>query len=147
RMAGTITDAGPRAPKSPTLLLYRSGPATNATPLAGTYSLVIDPAAPVEMPGTANMEVLPNGSVRMRGMLGDNTPFALRTFLSSDARVPVFVRLYHGRGGMLGWIDLEPKGTARGDVRWFRPGNSHNVNYPDGFALNIPMHTTTEAVR
>jgi hypothetical protein len=140
RILGTITDAGPRA-KSPTLLLYRSVPPTNGIPLAGTYSLVIDPAAPIETQGAANMQVIANGSVRLRGTLGDGTVFAERTFISPDGRVPIFVRLYHGRGAIVGWIDVGPNGAAHGNLRWFRPGNSRNVNFPDGFVLNAPIHT------
>jgi hypothetical protein len=142
-MTGLITDGR----RSPVLLLYRTGSATNSESLAGTYSLAIDAAAPVENAGMTEMRILTNGSVRLHGVLGDGTVFHERTFVSADARIPVFVRLYGGRGALLGWIDAGANGAVQGSLRWFRPGDSRNLNYPEGFALKVPIHATLEGIR
>ena len=133
--------------RSPTLLLYRTGGVTNAGTFAGTYSLAIDAAAPVEMPGMADVRILGNGTVRIHGVLGDGAVFHQRTFVSVDARIPLFVRLYGGRGALLGWLDVGGNGAIQGTLRWFRPGDSRSLNYPDGFALKVPMHATLEGIR
>lgn len=142
QITGLITDGR----RTPALLLYRTGPVTNVQSLAGTYSLTVGAASPVETEGTVEMRILNNGSVRLRGVLGDGTVFHERTFISVDARVPVFVRLYGGRGAMLGWVEVGPNGAVAGSLRWFRPGNSRDLNYPEGFALKVPVRTTLESI-
>ena len=47
--------------------------------------------------------------------------------------------LYHGRGLILGWLNVRADGTVQGTVRWFRPGDSRSLNYPHGFSLKIPV--------
>jgi plastocyanin len=142
QMTGLITDGR----KSPALLLYRTGPSTNLQSLVGAYSLTIGAVTPIETEGAAEIRILDNGSVRVHGVLGDRTVFHQRTFISVDARVPVFVRLYGGRGAILGWIDVAPNGAAQGSLRWFRPGNSRDLNYPEGFALKVPVRATLEGI-
>jgi len=143
QMTGLITD-GRRAP---VLLLYRAASATNLQSLTGTYSLTIGAASPVETEGTAEMRILPDGVVRLRGVLGDGTALNERTFISVDARIPVFVRLYGGRGAVLGWIDVGANGAIAGSLRWFRPGNSRDLKYPEGFALKVPVRATLDSIR
>ena len=143
RMTGLITD-GRRAPA---VLLYQMGANTNTESLVGTYALTIDPAFPVETAGMAEMRILNNGSVRVRGVLGDGTAFHERTFISGEARIPIYVRLYGGRGALLGWIDAGANGAVQGSLRWFRPGDSRNLNYPEGFALKVPIRATLEGIR
>jgi uncharacterized repeat protein (TIGR02543 family) len=143
RMTGLITD-GRRAPA---VLLYRIGAITNSESLAGTYALTIDAASPVEMAGTAEMRILNNGTVRIHGVLGDGTTFHERTFVSADGRIPIYVRLYGGRGALLGWVDLGGNGAVQGTLRWFRPGDSRNLNYSEGFALKVAIHATLEGIR
>lgn len=143
RITGLITDGR----RSPALLLYRTGGITNAGSFAGTYSLTIDPISPVEMAGMAEVRILGNGTVRIHGVLGDGAVFQDRTFVSADARIPLFVRLYGGRGALLGWLDVGGNGAVQGALRWFRPGDSRNLNYPAGFALKAPIHATLEGIR
>jgi uncharacterized repeat protein (TIGR02543 family) len=142
RMTGSLTDDGnPNSStrRSPSLLLYRASAMTNASVFAGSYSLSTEAQAPVGNPGSAVLQVLPSGAVRLRGLLGDGAPFNDRTFLSADASVPVFVPLYRNRGVILGWLNLSEDGSVEGTVRWFRPADSRSVNYPNGFSLKIPV--------
>jgi hypothetical protein len=77
--------------------------------------------------------------VRLRGTLGDGTVLNERTFLSTDATIPLFLQLYHNRGSILGWIALVEEGLVEGTARWFRPGDSRSASYWDGFALKISV--------
>jgi hypothetical protein len=142
-MTGVLTDdqnSNPRGRRSPALLLYRAKAMTNAASLAGDYALAVDAIEPVFDPGAIAMRILPDGVVRMRGTLGDGTVLRERTFLSPDTSVPLFVPLYHNRGLILGWLQVAEDGSVQGTARWFRPGDSRSVNYPDGFALKIPVN-------
>jgi hypothetical protein len=131
-MAGTLTDGR----KSPTLLLYRIVAPTNAELFVGNYSIVIGAQPPVVNEGAATIQILGNGSVRIRGLLGDGLSFNDRTFITSDGHIPLFVPLK--RGLIAGWLNLT-EGTVHGDVRWFRPADSRRLDYPDGFSIVVPF--------
>ena len=135
RMNGVLTDGR----KTSTLLLYRAVAPTNVAEFTGAYALVLDPAGPVGNPGGVTMRVMSNGSVRLRGVLGDGTEVIDQTFIAPDGVIPLFAPLYGRRGVMMGWLNLTENGVAQGSVRWFRPGNSRNVNYPTGFGLVVPV--------
>ena len=135
RIAGVLTDGR----RTPALLLYRTGAATNGAAFSGDYALTLGAAAPVPGEGRATLRISSRGSVRVRGTLGDGRALDDQSFFSSDARVPLFVPLYNGRGLILGWLDMGADGTVQGTARWFRPGDSRSLNYPDGFSLKIPV--------
>jgi plastocyanin len=135
RMTGFITDGR----KSPTLTLYRTAASTNAGLLAGHYTLAFSPGAPVPSPGGGAVRILSGDGVRLRGVLGDGNGWSDQTFLSPDARIPVFTRLYHNRGALLGWLTVATDGSITGDLRWFRPPDSRSTRYPDGLVLKMPV--------
>lgn len=139
-MTGALTDG--RA--SPALLLYRAMDATNANVFAGDYSLTFGPDETVTTPGLAKLHLTAKGAARMRGRLGDGTPFAQRSFLPVGARFPLFVPLYHHRGVVMGWLDFRPDGTVQGTARWLRPGDSRSHDFPDGFVLELPVRGMSE---
>ena len=134
-ITGTLTDGD----KSPTLLLYRAMEQTNAAAFADDYVLTFGAVAPVANVGTAKLRLSANGKARVNGQLGDGVAFTGNSFLSPDARVPLFVPLYHRRGVMLGWLNIATDGTLQGRVRWLRPGDSRSRQFPQGFALEIPV--------
>ena len=140
RMLGSLTDGQ----QAPMFLLYRAVTTTNLAAPAGDYSLRLAAMDPVEQEGLVMLQVLENGKVQMRGRLGDGTEFSTRTFLSPDGSIPWFKSLYSLRGGILSWLYVGSDGTVHGTARWFRPGNSRNVNYPDGFGLVIPVTGSRE---
>ena len=135
RMTGMITDGS----KSPTLTLYRTAATTNAGPFAGNYELVFPAAAPVPEPGGGSLRILSSGGARLGGVLGDGKVWSDQSLLAPDARIPVFTRLYHNRGALLGWLAVAANGSVSGDLRWFRPADSRSRSYPDGFALKVPV--------
>lgn len=135
RITGVLTDGR----KTPALLLYRTTAAPNGAAFTGDYALTLGAAAPVLNEGRATLRVFSRGRVRVSGTLGDGGTLDDQSFLSPDARVPLFMPLYHGRGLILGWLNVRADGTVQGTVRWFRPGDSRSLNYPHGFSLKIPV--------
>jgi plastocyanin len=135
RMNGLLTDGK----QSPLLLLYRAVPVPNLGILAGNYLLTLGVADPVEIEGSAMLRILSDGTVKMRGTLGDGTTFAKSTFISVDGTVPLFVPLYSSHGALLSQLNVATDGTVHGTASWYRPGKSRNVKYPNGFGLVIPV--------
>jgi hypothetical protein len=131
RIRGILTDER----KTPALLLYREQPFGESAPIAGAHHLVLSASESVPSEGEATAIVMPDGRVRLRGVLGDGTRFVERTFVASDLRVPVFVLRYQNRGGLIGWLGFTEGGTLEGVLRWMRPGDSRSPNFPDGFAV------------
>ncbi|HEY0549179.1 MAG TPA: Ig-like domain-containing protein, partial [Verrucomicrobiae bacterium] len=142
RITGFITDGM----KSPTLVLYR-GPATNLVVPAGNYTLMMAVTAPMSEAGLMTMQVAADGKMRMHGVLGDGTPLRLQSFVSADGRIPIYAPLYHRRGAIIGWLDLSPNGTGQGTMYWFRPPDSRNNNFPEGFAVTTSMNGIAESAQ
>ena len=134
-----ITGSLPVGAKSATLLLYRITAGSNAPALAGDYTLAFAAAPPVTDAGITKLRLSADGTARLRGLLGDGTRFTARSFLSSDARIPLFARLYHHRGGVLAWLNVATNGTVQGSARWTRPADSRGQSFPDGFELEVPV--------
>lgn len=102
----------------------------------GSYRVEFPAQEPVMMPGTATIVVRANGVTHIRGTLGDGTSIFQRTSLTPDGKVPLFARLYKGRGAIMGWIELAQNAST---VSWFRPADSRSVACPTGFALRLPV--------
>jgi plastocyanin len=143
RVTGFITDDV----KSPTLLLYRNAAATNLAVPAGNYTVMMAVAPPMSDAGLMTMHVSTDGDVRMRGELGDGTPMRLQSFVSAGGRIPLYTPLYHHRGALFGWLDVLPNGTGQGTMYWVRPPDSRNNDFPDGFAVTVPMNGIAESTQ
>ena len=87
----------------------------------------------------AQLKLSDQAAVRERGRLGDGAALTDGSFLSSDARVPLFMPLYHHRGAIPGWLDVNAGGTVQGTTRWLRPDDSRSLDYPAGFAIEVPV--------
>jgi hypothetical protein len=124
-----------------TVLLAAVQPSTNGI-FTGSYSMSLPAREPVADQGAAQIEVRSDGVVRIRGRLGDGATILQRTFVTAGGTVPLFVPLYHRRGSLLGWLNLA-EGNAT--VSWFRPGDSRSLEYPQGFALHLPVEITPAA--
>ena len=138
-MAGTLTDGR----KSPALLLYRVFTPTNAPAFTGNYSVAIGAQPPVVNEGAATIQVLGNGTVRIRGLLGDGMHFNARTFVTYDGHIPLFATLSPTRGLLAGWLNLT-EGIVQGNIRWFRAADSRRLDYPDGFSIVVPFDGAAE---
>jgi hypothetical protein len=143
RVTGFITDGA----KSPTLLLYRNTSATNLAVPDGNYTVMMAVTPPMSEAGLMTMHVSTDGAVRMRGVLGDGTPMRLQSFVSANGRIPLYAPLYHRRGAMLGWLDVSPNGTGQGTMYWFRPPDSRNNDFPEGFAVSSSMNGIAESTQ
>jgi hypothetical protein len=135
RITGILTDGQ----KSPGLLLYRVGVASNAATFAGTYAITLGTNGPISAESAATLVVRENGSVRIRGQLADGAKFSGHTTLTSDARVPLAAMLYGKAGSLLGWLNLTTNFTVEGTALWSRPADSRSRDFPEGFAIQVPV--------
>ena len=131
------------------LLAERSvyGPANLAPERGRTYNLrVVGSPNSLAAPGGdsfGTVTVSPAGQVTFTGTLSDNSPVTQTTFVSGDGLWPLYVRLYGGRGAILGWLSFAGSGASQiaGAVSWFKaPLPVPRQMYPGGFAFD------TEAV-
>jgi hypothetical protein len=143
RVTGFITDGL----KSPTLLLYRNASATNLAVPDGNYTVMMAVTPPTSEAGLMTMHISTDGQVRMRGVLGDGTSIRLQSFVSANGRIPLYAPLYHRRGAMLGWLDVSSNGTGQGTMYWFRPPDSRDNDFPEGFAVTSPMNGIAESTQ
>jgi hypothetical protein len=124
------------------LTAFRAGRfnTNSPAPQMGKYTLVL--------PGTDNSDVDPggdgfgalsvgsSGALSFAGWPGDNTAAALQsTMVCENGQWPLYLKLYSGKGSMLGWLTFAATETndITGDVSWIRPVISNTVFYAPGF--------------
>lgn len=112
---------------------------TNPAPQAGTYNVIIPPAAgqgsdyPVGF-GIGRIVVSPSGAARFTGRTGTTPTFNAAARLSADGTWPFFGSLYTKRGSISGVIVFDLANSAHdltGTLAWFKPAG----------VTNIPVHT------
>ena len=130
-ISGVITDGR----QSPSLQLWR-GLGRQPASRPASYSLTLEPVAPVLTPGSATVTIAGDGSVKVRGVLGDGTKWSCDSFVTVRDSIEVYAPLYHRRGAILGALDGR---AAPGLLHWFRPADSRSRSYPSGFALEVPL--------
>lgn len=130
-ISGVITDGR----QSPSLQLWR-GLGRQPASRPASYSLTLEPVAPVLTPGSATVTIADDGSVKVRGVLGDGTKWSCDSFVTVRDSIEVYAPLYHRRGAILGALDGR---AAPGLLHWFRPADSRSRSYPSGFALEVPL--------
>jgi hypothetical protein len=141
-ITGFITDGA----SAPTLLLHRKSSPNLVVP-AGNYTWMTAVAQPMSEAGLMTMQLSGDGTVRMRGVLGDGSSMRAQSFVSANGRIPLYAPLYRRRGAMLGWLDVSPNGTGQGTMYWFRPADSRDTNFPEGFAVTVPMNGIAESTQ
>ncbi len=117
---------------------------TNPSPFAGAYTLAVtgvtDSAISLMGSGFASATATRGGSFSLAGALADNTSVTFAGSVSKAGAVPVYLRLYGGRGSLFGWLAV--RGTnfvpaLESDLNWFRPAGvalPAGKLYPAGFA-------------
>jgi len=133
-MVGSLTDGR----KTSALRLYRVMTPTNAELFAGQYEMILGSAPPLAEDGAASMQIFSNGAVKLSGSLADGAVFVEKSFIAGGGRIPVFVQLYGRRGALAGWLEVK-ESLVSGMLRWFRPGDSRSIPYPEGFSLAVPV--------
>lgn len=116
---------------------------TNPSPYAGAYTLAVtgvtDSAISAMGHGFGTATATRGGSFSLAGALADNTSVTFAGTVAKSGEVPVYLRLYGGRGSLLGWLTV--RGTTgapalESDLNWFRPALPLPAGklYPAGFA-------------
>jgi hypothetical protein len=112
---------------------------TNATPLAGPYTMVI----PADTSSTNNpfgdgygtVSVSAKGAVSFSGALADGTKVSQKTGLSKIGQWPLYVPLYRGKGALVSWVTFDtnaPLTDFSGVVNWFKQTQTAK-HFPGGF--------------
>ena len=124
------------------VLTYKS---TNPCPLAGRYTLLIDPDGEgVGTPagtGYGVATVGSRGNVTLLGTLPDGRTITQTSFVSTNGVWPLYERLYGNRGSLLGWINFadRPTDDFHGLVSWTRPGIKGGRSHLGGFTNDALM--------
>lgn len=89
--------------------------------------------------GYAVFKIASTGAVKMSGKLADGSPFLAANSLTADNQLPFFVKLYTGKGAMVGLITFQNLGGSDADaeMEWFRPVNTKAGSYRDGWLTGI----------
>lgn len=111
---------------------------------AGSYTAAISPqaAAGPEGAGWVTVKVGHHGFARLSGRLGDRTMVSIGAMLNTQSRLPLFVRLYDGRGwiaGEIGFPDVPDESDVAGSLDWFKPRMPNARFYPTGFTTQVSL--------
>jgi hypothetical protein len=116
---------------------------------AGGYTAIIPAPTPLSnsLPGgngAAIIEVTLAGQVRMKGVLGDATPFTCSTYLGSNATFPIYVAL-EPRGtpgslwGLAAFQDTPNISDLGATLQWNKPAQRGNSRYRAGFGTQVGL--------
>jgi hypothetical protein len=89
--------------------------------------------------GYAVFKISSTGAVKISGKLADGSAFMAANSLTADNKLPFFVKLYTGKGAIVGLIEFEDllKSDAHADMFWFRPVNTKATSYRNGWLTGI----------
>ncbi len=89
--------------------------------------------------GYAVFKISSTGAVKLSGKLADGSPFLAANSLTADNKLPFFVRLYTGKGAIVGLITFQnlADSDADAEMQWFRPINPKATSYRDGWLTGI----------
>lgn len=121
-------------------------PSTNAAP-AGDYPFAIAPPAVPPGPlvpgghGFGRMSVTSGGTLKVRGTLGDGTPFTGTAKPSRAARWPFYLNMAKGRSAVQGWIAPQTNNLSMLESRlsWMRAFDIAAETYPGGFSNQVVL--------
>jgi hypothetical protein len=137
QISGTISNTDVNdpwmAPLFADLAIYNAGNPTNSN----RYTMLIPPGpgAPGSSPGGYGYGLLTNrtdGLILLGGKLADATPITQSVPVSKDGRMPLYVKLYGGRGLLEGWLDFSG-GSPAGNLTWIKPTTNRPPSYIAGF--------------
>lgn len=151
RVTGTLMDAGVVVATISADQALFTDAKVPATPrrnvpaeFGGAYTFVV-PAPEgrgISIPrgsGWGRAVVMPNGSIRVAGVLADGIHFTCSTVLSQDGSLPLYVPLYRNGGAICGRVSLVTLAgnDVNGEVVWFRPPLVGRAFYMGGWASGI----------
>jgi hypothetical protein len=135
-ISGTISSGNWTA----TLLAHRVAfSKTHLTPLAGTYTVVMQPADGFMGNGVGTVTVDKFGNVKWSLTLADGTKLGQSTTLSKDGSWPLYSQPYKNGGAVIGWMkfDSSPTNGFGGQCVWIKPGGS--ATYTGGFTKSLSV--------
>ena len=112
----------------------------NACPLAGTYTIALEPPSYTD-------STLPKGwgfatgVGKLSGTLGDGTKFNSPVPISKYGTAPLYGLLYGNKGSCAGWLTFT-NDTIEATVNWIRPSATKGY-YTSGFATNVALIGST----
>ena len=118
--------------------------ATARCPLAGTFTVVLeppegdDPSLP-EGFGYGTLTVTPTGLGRVSGVLADGTKLNVRVPLSKHGTLPLYQVLYNNHGASIGWMTFGTNSSVGARVDWFRPRMAGSAYFLAGFTTNVTL--------
>ncbi|HET7625969.1 MAG TPA: hypothetical protein VFM25_11970, partial [Verrucomicrobiae bacterium] len=129
----------------------------NPAPFAGRYTIVFPGSGDVnntQIPfgsGYGSINVSKSGQARFQGVLADGTKVTQTTSVSDHGLWPLFVRLYHGGGQLLGLESFVSANPLSAPVNWIKEENDNARFYPDGFnfttnSMGSPFNKTNAPI-
>src|SRR5213075_1727288 len=88
--------------------------------------------------GAGTLKVDTSGNITFTGTLGDGTKVSQHTFISKDAKWPLFVSLYAKQGLLIGSLTFDtnqPDTDLSGFGAWIKTPQPAGKFYPAGFIL------------
>jgi YD repeat-containing protein len=137
-ISGTISNSAWVAVFDVNRLIYDTE--TNAAPQAGNNYTFYIPGSTnsAELPGGCGfgaLSVSRDGTVTVKGALGDGTKLTQATFVSKLGQWPLYSQLYSGKGQVLGWVtftnNAQTQNDIQGKIGWFKPNGGKL--YAEGF--------------
>jgi hypothetical protein len=121
--------------------------ATNPAPEAGKRFTVGIPhngantgSAFPQGDGYGSVTVSMEGLVRIKGALGDGTPFTQSAYLSGSDAWPFYVPIYGKTGSISGGVAFTGTTPAlSGSLQWYKPAESKSTTYPAGFTMGVEL--------
>ncbi len=136
-VTGIVSDGVWRAELRGHRATFRAGP--NPAPLAGRYTVAIEPEPASDAPpgaGPAVLQISSDSIASYTGSLPDGTRLTGRATVSADGDWPVYAPLYQNQGLIAGWVHVDTNATLQdlsGSLAWFRPAQAGAPLYPAGF--------------
>jgi len=125
---------------------YRAGFNASTHPAAGQlgpYTMLLsgsdDPAAAPFGLGSASLSVASSGAVTLKGTLADGTAITQKGALAANGQLPLYAKLYNGKGSLFGWLTFT--NTATNDIPglllWTKKEGILGNYYPRGFTNEV----------
>jgi hypothetical protein len=114
-----------------------------ATNFVGAYTILLSGGTnPVTSPfgqSAATLAVSLAGNVKFAGTLADGSKMAQVMPVSANGQVPTYVRLYRGKGSLLGWLTFTNSMNTdiAGSLLWTKRSGVLGPFYPAGFTNTV----------
>jgi hypothetical protein len=117
---------------------------TNPCPEVGQFTFNLAPANTNDTTvpqgfGYGTLSVSKRGIGRLRGVLGDGTPFNATVPVSGLNTFPLYAQLYGNQGACIGFLNFPTTNSITATIDWFKPPIANAHFYPGGFNTSVTM--------